>query len=129
MSRIDYQDPYHFFDQVREYVDYIHIKDAVLEDDAVRYVFPGHGGGRVREILRASAGGRRVVPISIEPHVAVVFHDPSVTASFEDRWNTFIDYGWQVAAGTEGWNNIQPKFYVAAYDEARSLVVDWAKPM
>ncbi len=93
-----YQNPYHFFDQVREYVDYIHIKDAVVEAGNVRYVFPGDGEAMVGKILDSLVEHDTVVPISIEPHVAVVFHDPSVTASLEDRWNTFIDYGNQFAA-------------------------------
>jgi sugar phosphate isomerase/epimerase len=90
-----YQDSYLFFEQVKEFVDYVHIKDAVMENDAPRYVFPGEGGGRVREILKSLAEERPGLPISIEPHVAVVFHDPSVQASFEERWSTFIEYGRQ----------------------------------
>jgi len=93
-----HQDPYHFFDQVRDYVDYVHIKDAVLENGAVRYVFPGEGEAMIGEILGSLKEAEQCVPISIEPHVAVVFHDPSVTASFKDRWNTFIDYGHQFVA-------------------------------
>lgn len=91
-----WQNPCYFFDQVRDYVDYVHIKDAVLEGDEVRYVFPGRGAGMVNEILERLAGDDRVIPISIEPHVSVVFHDPTVTASFTERWNTFIDYGNQL---------------------------------
>ena len=90
-----YQDSYLFFEQVREFVDYIHIKDAVVENDEPRYVFPAEGGGRVREILKSVAEERPGLPISIEPHVAVVFHDPSVQAPLEERWSSFIDYGRQ----------------------------------
>ena len=93
-----YQDPYLFFEQVEEYVDYIHIKDAVVENEAVHYVFPGQGRGRVREIMKRVSETRPGLPISIEPHVAVVFHDPSIQASFEDRWTSFIEYGRQVVS-------------------------------
>ena len=95
------QDPYLFFEQVKEFVDYIHIKDAVVENDAVHYVFPGQGSGRVREILKSVSESRPGIPISIEPHVSVVFHDPSIQASFEDRWNSFIEYGRQVVSMAE----------------------------
>jgi hypothetical protein len=37
------------------------------------------------------------IPVSIEPHVAVVFHDPSVTTSSAERWDNFIDYGKRLA--------------------------------
>lgn len=92
----DYQDPYEFFQQVKEYVDYIHIKDAVLKDGRVDYVFPGQGLGKVKEILNDVARSPVALPISIEPHVAVVFHDPSVQTPFAERWQNFIDYGNQL---------------------------------
>ncbi len=93
-----WQDPYHFFEQVSDYVEYIHIKDAILEEGGARYVFPGQGAGRIRETLAWLAKNSAVMPISIEPHVSVVFHDPSVRAPLEDRWHTFIDYGKQLVA-------------------------------
>ena len=96
-----FQDPYVFYEQVEEFVDYIHIKDAVVEGDGVRYVFPGKGDGRVREILKSVSENRPGLPISIEPHVSVVFHDPSIQAPFQDRWNNFIEYGRQVVSMAE----------------------------
>jgi hypothetical protein len=30
---------------------------------------------------------------SIEPHLAVVFHDSSVQASAEDQFKTYVEYG------------------------------------
>ena len=96
-----YQDSYLFYEKVKEFVDYIHIKDAVVEHDEPRYVFPGKGGGRVREILKSAAEERPGLPISIEPHVAVVFHDPTVQAPLEERWSSFIDYGRQAVRVAE----------------------------
>ncbi len=90
-----FQDSFLFFEQVKEFVDYVHIKDAVLDNQSARYVGPGEGGGRVKEILKAVAEDRPGLPISIEPHVAVVFHDPTVEAPFAERWSSFIDYGRQ----------------------------------
>lgn len=97
----NFQDPLLFFQQVREYVDYIHIKDAVIKEGRVDYVFPGHGLGRVREILDLVGCSPVAVPISIEPHVSVVFHDPSVRAPFAERWHNFIDYGNQLVTMAE----------------------------
>ncbi|MCG6930109.1 MAG: sugar phosphate isomerase/epimerase [Desulfofustis sp.] len=87
------QDALDFYHQVKAYVDYIHIKDAVVEDGRARYVFPGEGHARVREILADVARHKTGIPISIEPHVSVVFHDPSVQAPFEERWKNFISCG------------------------------------
>jgi len=33
--------------------------------------------------------------------VAVVFHDPSIKAPFDERWNNFIDYGNQLVTMAE----------------------------
>lgn len=96
-----YQDPYHFYKQVKDFVDYIHIKDAIIEDGRARYVFPGEGAGKVRETLDDIARNPADLPISIEPHVSVVFHDPSVQAPFADRWKNFIAYGNQLVAMAE----------------------------
>ena len=81
---------------MKDFVDYVHIKDAVVEDGRVRYVFPGEGGGKVKETLDDIARKAGDIPISIEPHVSVVFHDPSVKAPFEERWKNFIVYGNQL---------------------------------
>lgn len=55
--------------------------------------FPGEGDGHVREIcadLRKTGydGG-----FSIEPHLAVVFHDKSVQSPDEVRRRNFVEYG------------------------------------
>lgn len=99
-----YQDPFHFYQQVKDFVDYIHIKDAVVENGRPRYVFPGEGAGKVRETLDDVAASPFDMPISIEPHVSVVFHDPSVQAPFEERWKNFVAYGNQLVemAGKAG---------------------------
>jgi len=96
-----YQDPLYFFDQVREHVAYLHVKDGRMVDGTMHYCFPGEGDGHVAEILRRLAGHQMSIPISIEPHVAVVFHDPSIKAPFDERWNNFIDYGNQLVTMAE----------------------------
>lgn len=96
-----YQDSLEFFKQVQEHVAYLHIKDAYREKNALRYTFPGKGDGKVKEILRYVSQNDMYIPISIEPHVAVVFHNPSIKAPLEERWNTFIEYGNQLVAIAE----------------------------
>ena len=96
-----YQDSLKFFSEVREHVAYLHIKDGCLNNDTLRYTAPGKGAGKVKEILRLVSEYDMAMPISIEPHVSVVFHDPSKKASFEQRWNSFIEYGNQLVAIAE----------------------------
>lgn len=96
-----YQDPLKFLQKVKDHVVYLHIKDAQWLNGTLHYTFPGKGAGKVREILSFINENTMEIPISIEPHVAVVFHDPSVQASFEQRWNNFIDYGNQLVTMAE----------------------------
>lgn len=93
-----YQDPLKFFQTVREHVAYLHIKDATMQDGRLHYTFPGEGSGKIREILELVYQTGMQIPISIEPHVAVVFHDPSIKASSNECWNNFIDYGNQLVS-------------------------------
>lgn len=88
-----YQNSLKFFQQVREQIKYLHIKDASWLDGSLHYTYPGKGEGNVAEILKLVKQYNMDIPISIEPHVAVVFHDPTVTRSVEERWDTFVQYG------------------------------------
>jgi sugar phosphate isomerase/epimerase len=89
------QDPWEFWCAVRDVTVHIHIKDArwnPAKNDA-DYHWPGEGDGRVRDILRDALARGYHAGISIEPHLAVVFHDASVQASAEAQYNTYIEYG------------------------------------
>lgn len=97
-----YQNSLRFFQEVRPHVMYLHIKDAYWIEGSLQYTFPGEGLGNVPEILSMIKDYNMDIPISIEPHVAVVFHDPSVTAASEERWNNFVDYGRRLVRMAEG---------------------------
>ncbi|HEX7859979.1 MAG TPA: TIM barrel protein [Verrucomicrobiae bacterium] len=89
------QDPWEFYTHVKEHVVHVHVKDArwnTAKNDA-DYTMPGDGDGKVREILTDLLASNYSGGISIEPHVAVVFHDSTVKASDEDMFNTFVEYG------------------------------------
>lgn len=89
------QDPWEFYQNVRQHVVHVHVKDARwnhAKNDA-DYTMPGEGDGKVREILTDLIASGYSGAISIEPHVAVVFHDSAVKASDEEMFNTFVEYG------------------------------------
>lgn len=90
-----FQNSLRFFQEVRSHVEYLHIKDACWLDNSLQYTFPGEGLGDVVEILSMIKEYNMDIPVSIEPHVAAVFHDSSVNAAAAERWKTFIDYGKQ----------------------------------
>ena len=89
------QDPWEFYEHVKEHVVHVHVKDARwnhAKNDA-DYTMPGEGDGKVRKILTDLIASGYSGGISIEPHVAVVFHDTTVKSSDEEMFNTFVEYG------------------------------------
>jgi sugar phosphate isomerase/epimerase len=89
------QDPWEFYEHVKQHVVHVHVKDARWNDtkNDADYTMPGDGDGKVKEILTDLIASRYSGGISIEPHIAVVFHDSTVKASDEDMFNTFVEYG------------------------------------
>ncbi len=98
------QDPWEFWVSVRAHVAHIHIKDATwnpAKNDA-DYHWPGEGGGRVRDILKDAFARGYDDGISIEPHMAVVFHDASATSSPEARYRNYVEYGRRLETMVDG---------------------------
>ena len=89
------QDAWEFYEHVKEHVVHVHVKDArwsAAKNDA-DYAMPGEGEGYVRPILKDLIQSGYSGAFSIEPHVAVVFHDAKVKSSDEQMFNSFVDYG------------------------------------
>ena len=91
-----WQDGWEFYSNVKEHIAYVHIKDSLNPQpgEKEKYTMPGEGQGYVREILtdlkaRAYDGG-----ISIEPHLAAIFHDPSALNTPNDKsYELYVEYG------------------------------------
>lgn len=89
------QDPWEFWTAVRDLTAHIHVKDATWnpsKNDA-DYHWPGEGEGKVQAILRDALKRGYDAGISIEPHMAVVFHDASVQSSAAHQFQSYVDYG------------------------------------
>jgi len=89
------QDPWEFWVAVRDATEHIHIKDATwnpAKNDA-DYNWPGEGKGRVRDILKDALARGYDAGLSIEPHLAVVFHDASVKSNDEAMFSSYVEYG------------------------------------
>ena len=89
------QSSWEFYEHVRDYVAYIHIKDGIFnhEKNNLECCWPGEGHGDVERILKDAFSRGYDGGISIEPHMAVVFHDASVQASDEARMENYVEYG------------------------------------
>lgn len=92
------QDPWEFYLKVKPFIEHVHVKDAIWDPSKKEptYTMPGEGHGRVKDILRDLIASGYQGGVSIEPHVAVVFHDASVTSSAEAQYRSFVDYGRQL---------------------------------
>lgn len=90
------QDPWEFWEHIRDHVVHIHIKDATwnpAKNDA-DYNWPGEGTGRVRDILKDAFSRGYDAGISIEPHMVVVFHDAQSKANNEEAMQkNYVEYG------------------------------------
>lgn len=89
------QDPWEYWQAVKDHVVHIHIKDATWNDakgDA-DYNWPGEGTGKVREILKDAFDSGYDAGISIEPHMVVVFHDANSVSNDDAMRANFVEYG------------------------------------
>jgi sugar phosphate isomerase/epimerase len=89
------QDPWEFYTQVKPFITHVHIKDAIwnMAKNDADYTFPGEGDGAVRPIIKDLLASGYTGGFSIEPHMAVVFHDASVQASEEVQYQSYVEYG------------------------------------
>jgi len=98
------QDPWEFWTHVKEHVAHIHVKDARWNDakNDADYTFPGEGEGAVERILTDALAGGYDGALSIEPHVALVFHDATVKSSDESMYTSYVEYGRRLMTMVEG---------------------------
>lgn len=92
-----WQDSWQFYQDVRDHIVHIHIKDCInpkKEDQEPEYVFPGKGQGYVPEIIADLQARDYQGFIAIEPHVATVFHAQEGQASDPQQcYDSYIQYG------------------------------------
>lgn len=90
------QDPWEFWQHIRDHVVHIHIKDASwnpAKNDA-DYNWPGEGQGRVKDIIRDALARGYQAALSIEPHMVVVFHEAQAQSTSETAMRkNFVEYG------------------------------------
>ena len=88
------QSAWEFYDHVKEHVAYIHIKDAVIDEEGKTvFTHAGEGNGDVKRIVKDMLDNGYDGGISMEPHLAAVFHDESVTAPEEIKYKNYVEYG------------------------------------
>jgi len=92
-----WQDPFEFWQAVRDHVVHIHIKDCkypVGDEFEPEYTMPGEGDAKLREILSDALARSYAGHIAIEPHVATVFHAPDPTlVDWQQCYDSYVEYG------------------------------------
>lgn len=89
------QSSWEFYSRVKEHIVYIHIKDGIFDPNIndLQYTFPGEGDGDVKKIVKDLFESGYDVGLSMEPHMAVVFHDESVQSDAQARFDNYVEYG------------------------------------
>ena len=89
------QSSWEFYSHVRDHVAYVHIKDGRWDAEKKKEVFtyPGEGDAEVPRIVKDLLSRRYDGGFSIEPHIAAVYHDPSVKTPDEARFAVYVEYG------------------------------------
>ncbi|MCE5200875.1 MAG: sugar phosphate isomerase/epimerase [Armatimonadota bacterium] len=89
------QSAWEFYSHVKEHIVYVHIKDGCwdYEKQQVVYTWPGEGEGDVRAIVKDLLKSGYDGGFSMEPHLAVVYHDPTITSPDEIRYRNYVEYG------------------------------------
>jgi len=88
-----YQDAWEFYSAVKQFIAYVHIKDGKMYGDKMRFTFPGEGDGHVRKIVGDLLKSGYDGGISIEPHLAVVYHDSTKQSDASIRYENYVEYG------------------------------------
>ncbi len=89
------QSSWEFYKNVREFIDYVHIKDGYWDTAEGKQVFtfPGEGQGDVWRIVEDLVKTGYDGGFSMEPHLAVVYHDASIKSDAEIMYNNYVEYG------------------------------------
>ena len=89
------QSSWEFYSHVRDFIAYVHIKDGVFDHATGKttYTWPGEGDGGVVRIVEDLSARGYDGGFSMEPHMALVFHDANVTAQAQAMHDNYVEYG------------------------------------
>lgn len=90
------QSAWEFYNAVKEHIYYVHIKDGYISHEGKDvFCYPGEGNGDVRKILFDLLKNGYDGGFSMEPHMALVFHDPKAPTEKEKAGAcaNYVEYG------------------------------------
>jgi len=89
------QDARESYERLREHIVHVHIKDGKRDPETGKeqYFFPDEGVCAVATVVEDLLASGYDGDFSIEPHMAVVFHDANVSSSERARFENYLEYG------------------------------------
>ncbi len=95
------QDSWEMYQAIKPHMAHVHVKDGrwVKEKNDAEYTFPGEGDGQTERIMRDLVETGYNGYISIEPHVAVVFHGAGAADNLSPeekakaQYESYVKYG------------------------------------
>ena len=89
------QDARESYQRLREHIVHVHIKAGVRDPASgkERYFFPDEGVCEIASTLEDLLVNGYDGDFSIEPHMAVVFHDTKIASSARARFDNYLEYG------------------------------------
>jgi sugar phosphate isomerase/epimerase len=89
------QSAWEFYAHVREHVAYVHVKDGVWDEANQKSIFThaNEGQGEVKRIVKDLLRNGYDGGFSIEPHLAVVFHEDKGETSEAVMYRNYVEYG------------------------------------
>jgi sugar phosphate isomerase/epimerase len=95
------QDAWEMYEAIKPHMVHVHVKDGRWnhEKNDADYTYPGEGDGQVERIMKDLVDTGYEGYISIEPHVAVVFHGAgsadtlSPEAKAKEQYDSYVKYG------------------------------------
>ena len=90
---VEGQNSWDFYNKVKQYIVYVHIKDSRLENDSKVFTFPGEGDGHVREIIADLKSSEYEGVLSIEPHLSAIIHEGKEVEDSPNATRVYVDYG------------------------------------
>ena len=91
-----WQDAWQFYQDIREHIIHIHIKDCrnpKADGEEPEYVFPGDGQAYIPAVIDDLKKNDYRGFIAIEPHVATVFHAKTEDVDWKQCYQSYVDYG------------------------------------
>lgn len=92
------QSSWEFYTHVKDHIAYVHIKDGIWHEatQTSEYTYPGEGHAEVPRILKDLLSRGYDGGISIEPHLATVFHNEKNETKESVMHDSYVEYGRRV---------------------------------